>query len=150
MTAAQVPEGFPKLEKQTRPWVCKRGNEDCTRKKPCVSCRNRRNRNQGRDKQRAGVKAIEQAFDVSFGRFQGQRAHEENMRGPIRIEAKSGAQCGPAATRFLKSEAQSEAARPLGDTRPFAEVLMPYGWGSDGIFSCRLSKLREVFEALTQ
>jgi hypothetical protein len=93
---------------------------------------------------------LEQQFDIDFGRFQGQRAHEENMRGPIRIEAKSGAQCGPAATRFVKSEQQSEAARPLGDTRPFAEVLMPVGWGNDGIFSCRLSKLRDVVWALTQ
>ncbi len=146
MTA--VPDGFPKLDKATRPWVCRMGIAACTRTKPCHSCRGRRNRDRGRVKQRVGVKLIEQQFDISFGDFRGQRAHEENMRGSIRLEAKSGAQCGPAATRFKKSEEQSEAARPVGDLRPFAEILMPEGWGNDGIFSCRLSQLGRVVEAL--
>lgn len=144
----EVAPGFPKLDKVTRPWTCPQLHDECTRKAPCVSCRNRRNRRKGRDKQRVGVKLIEHAFDLSFGDFRGQRAHEELMRGPIRIEAKSGAQTKPAATRYLKSEQQSEAQRPTGDLRPFAEVLMPPGWGNDGIFSCRLSQLRAVFEAL--
>jgi hypothetical protein len=75
--------------------------------------------------------------------------HEEVMGGTIRIEVKSGAQCGPAASRYLAAERQSEAQRPIGDHRPFANVLMPKGW-SDGLVQIRLSKVNEFAAAIVE
>jgi hypothetical protein len=72
--------------------------------------------------------------------------HEENLRGPFRIEVKAGAQVKAVATKFLAAEKQSEASRPIGDNRPFVFVAMPDGM-SDGFAVVRLSQLDRVVEA---
>lgn len=64
--------------------------------------------------------------------------HEELWGGDLRVEVKAGAQIKAIATRFLLAEAQSEAARPVGDHRPFALIAMPDGT-SDGLVVMRLS-----------
>jgi len=53
--------------------------------------------------------------------------HEENWGGAFRTEVKAGAQVGPIATRFLLAKSQSDAAKALGDIRPFVMVAMPDG-----------------------
>lgn len=134
--------------KPTRPWNCRQDDPTCSKKTMCVSCRNRLNRASGRRKQRSAQKALETVTGVRVARFRGQAANEETWGFGIRVEAKSGAQVGPTATRFLAAEAQSQASKRHGDSRPFAMASMPVGWGSDGIFSCRLSDLSRVVEAL--
>lgn len=121
---------------ETRPWRCKAGDESCTRTKPCRSCLGRRSRRSGQTRQRAAAKGL----GVPPGRYRGERANEEGWRWAFRAEVKSGAQCTPAATRYLLAEAQAEAARPQGDPRPFLAVLMPKGWAeSEGLVVMRLS-----------
>lgn len=140
----EVPPGFPKLDKQTRPWACKADVASCTRTTPCPSCRGRRNRRKGSRKQNEARKAL----GIPNARFASQMGHEERWLGNVRAEVKAGMQVKALATRFLACEAQSEAARPIGDTRPFVAVFMPDGWGSDGLFVCRLSRLTDVMEGL--
>lgn len=126
-----------------RVWRCKAGNDPCTRTEPCRSCLGRRNRRKGSSKQRMALSAIA----APNPRYGSQRAHEENILGGLRAEVKAGQQVKAMTTRYLAAEAQSELARPLGDVRPFAFLAMPDGI-SDGLFVCRLSKLRDVVEAL--
>lgn len=74
--------------------------------------------------------------------------HEENWRGRVRVEVKSGhRESVPVQTRYLATEAQSEAARSIGDNRPFMAVFMPPGT-SEGYVVIRLSRLTEVALAL--
>jgi hypothetical protein len=75
--------------------------------------------------------------------------HEEFLGGSVRVEVKAGAQVKPVFTKFLASEAQSEAARPVGDHRPFVAVFMPEGT-SDGLAVVRLSALHEFAAALVE
>lgn len=112
----------------------------------CRPCIGRRSRQGGLAKQRAARKKL----GVPNARFHGQNGNEENWAGPFRVEVKSGAQTNPAATRYLKDEAQSESKRAIGDTRPFLDVLMPPGM-TDGIVQLRVSTWRQVVEpALTE
>lgn len=75
--------------------------------------------------------------------------HEELWGGGIRSEMKAGAQVKPAVTAFLRMEAQSEAQRPMGDTRPFVGVALPDG-SKDGVVMFRLSKVADVVAALVE
>lgn len=142
--------GFPRLEKQTRPWKCRKEDALCTRGKPCNSCRGARSRRSGMKKQREARKAFEVLTGVDAARFAGQLGNEEAWTGlPIRVEVKSGSQVGPVWTKYALAEAQAEAARAIGDARPFAFVAMPTGM-TDGLFVCRLSNLSAVVEGLVQ
>lgn len=111
----------------------------------CASCRGRRNRRKGRDKQAAFRRLI----GIPPTRYASQMGHEENWRGEVRVEVKAGAQVGPIATRFLAAEAQSEAARAIGDNRPFAMGAMPDGM-TDGIMLCRATAALAVARALVE
>ena len=90
----------------------------------------KRNRAKGDSKARKARKAL--------GIPGANSRHEEIWGGDIRVEVKAGAQIKPVVTAFLKCEAQSEAARPIGDHRPFMMVAMPDEW-SDGLVVMRLS-----------
>lgn len=130
------------IPKQTRPWVCGKGIETCTRKEPCASCRGKRSRRMGRRKQNQGRKLL----GVPDAKFAPTLANEENWQDPVaRWEVKSGAQVGPVATRFLQWEKQSEAARAFGDPRPVMILMMPTGWGNEGLVVARASDLAQVF-----
>lgn len=143
-----LPAGFPKLEKQTRPWKCRKGNDACTRAKPCPSCRGARNRRSGMTKQRAARKALEALTGAEAARFVGQLGNEEAWSGlPLRVEVKSGAQVGPIWTRYRAAEDQSEASRARGDSAPFVMVAMASGT-TDGLIVCRLSQFARVVEAV--
>jgi hypothetical protein len=108
----------------------------------CPSCLGRRNKTKGAAKQRK----VRRAFGIegpSLG-----ADHEEHWRGAVRIEVKAGGQISPPWTAFLRMEAQSEASRPIGDNRPFMGIAMPDGV-TDGVVLVRLSKLKDVAQAIT-
>lgn len=150
MTA--LPEGFPrsKEEQSGRVWVCKAGNDPCSRKEPCRSCLGRRNWRSGMTKQRQARKALEVVTGTQAARFSGLTGNEEGWALPVRVECKSGAQVNPIGTRFRLAEEQSAAAKAIGDARPFVMVAMCSGWGADGLVICRLSELGRVHEALLE
>lgn len=144
-----LPAGFPKLDKQTRPWSCRKDDAACTRAKPCNSCRGARSRRSGMRKQREARKALEVVTGAEAARFVGQLGNEEAWHGlPLRVEVKSGMAAQVVGTKYLLCETQSEGNHAVGDARPFAAVHMPPGWGTDGVFSCRLSQLSRVIEDL--
>ena len=86
--------------------------------------RGKRNRSKGDSKARRARKVLGIAGANS--------RHEEHWGGLLRVEIKAGSQVGPIATRFDAARRQSEAARSLGDVRPFAMIAMPDGT-RDGI-----------------
>jgi len=136
--------------KETRPWNCRKADAACTRTRPCRTCLNARSRQSGLTKQRQARKAIEAVTGQPSGRYSSQTGNEETWQQALRLEVKSGAQVGPIATRFLAAEAQAHAAKAPGDARPFVMLAMPKGWGSEGLFLCRLSELGRVVEALNE
>jgi hypothetical protein len=107
----------------------------------CPRCRGKRNRAKGDAKARKARKALNIPGANS--------RHEEAWSGSVRVEVKAGAQVGPIATRFNQARLQSEAARPIGDHRPFVMVAMPDD-SNDGIVLCRLSDIHRVAYELAQ
>jgi hypothetical protein len=63
-------------------------------------------------------------------------------------KSKQALQVGPIATRFQTAKAQSDAAKALGDIRPFIMVAMPDGT-TDGIVLMSLSEFSELAAMLT-
>lgn len=144
---SDVPDGFPKFEKQTRPWVCKKDDQACTRQKPCRSCLGARSRRKGMRKQREARKDLEQTFQAEAAKFVGQLGNEEAWHGlPVRVEVKAGAQVRPIWTRYIVCEEQAQRSRAIGDNRPFVMVAMA-DHTSDGLAVIRLSDLTRVLEA---
>jgi hypothetical protein len=113
---------------------------------PCKPCQGRRNRRKGQVKQRVARKAL----GVPDAKYASQLGHEENWRGAVRCEVKSGQQIKALVTRFLQAELQSEMSRAKGDTRPFVFCGMPDGWGADGVFACRITDLPRVIADLAE
>lgn len=138
------------IPKEATLWKCRREDEACTRIKPCNACRGARSRRSGMRKQREARKALEALTGAEAAKFVGQLGNEELWGLGVRVEAKSGAQVGPIATRFLAAERQSAASKRIGDSRAFAMVAMPQGWGSDGIVLCRLTELGRFVEGLLE
>ena len=143
-----VAEGFPKLDKATRPWACRKDDPACTRTKPCKACQGARNRRSGMRKQREARKALEAVTGAEAARFVGQLGNEEAWHGlPLRVEVKSGAIASPVWTKYAAAEAQSAQSKAIGDSRPFVFIAMGTRT-SDGLLVCRLSELNRVVEAL--
>jgi hypothetical protein len=134
----ELPAEFP-IAKRARPWNCGWSNPTCTRSAPCPRCRGRRNRQKGLRKQRTARKGL-----VPDPLWWSELANEENWRGMLRLEVKSGAQVRGIATKYLAAEAQADAARAVGDLRPFGFVAMPDEWGSEGLVVVRLSLMRAL------
>lgn len=135
-TPADLP--FSKQAQVGRSWNCRAESPGCTRKAPCRSCLGRRNRRSGLAKQRAARKAL----GVPASRVASAASNEENWRHVFRWEVKSGQLARSAATRYLEAEAQGQANKAEGDPRPFAMILMPKGWGNEGLVLMRLSTWR--------
>lgn len=81
--------------------------------------------------------------------------HEEHWGGLLRVEVKAGSQVSPIFTRFDAARSQSEAARSIGDVRPFAMVAMPDGT-SNGVvlmsledFAVIMATVREALDVAT-
>lgn len=124
-----------------RPWAD--GSRCVARQCKCRRCMGKANKRKGQSKQRKAAKAVGIVVNRTGA------GHEENYGGSLRIEAKSGAQVGPIHTRYLNARAQSEAARPIGDHRPFAFMAMPDGC-SYGLLVVRTDELPEVVQALLE
>lgn len=109
----------------------------------CPRCIGRRNKRKGQRKQAKATTAL------GVPRSTISPGHEEYLGGAVRIEVKAGAQVGPILTRYLAMEAQSEAARPFGDHRPFVAVAMPekVSWG---IVLIRTDRLEDAVAALAE
>lgn len=122
-----------------------RTGKRCVRGCKCLSCRNRNNRKRGLTKQRKAAVAL--GLDV--GKFL--PSDEEAMGGNLRMECKATKrEAGPVWTAFRLVEAQSEAARPIGDHRPFVAAFMPPGEDKDGLVVCRMSALPQVAAAIVE
>lgn len=100
------------------------------------AARGKRNRAKGDSKARKARKRL--------GIGGANTRHEELWGGALRVEIKAGAQIEPIATRFRAAEAQSNAAKSLGDIRPFVFVAMPDEWGSEGLVIMRLSEFADL------
>ena len=105
------------------------------------SARGRRNRTKGDSKARRARKKL------GLGGYL--TRHEENWGGYFRTEIKAGAQVGPIATRFFLAKAQSDAAKALGDIRPFIMVAMPDNT-TKGIVLMDLEEFAEIASILTE
>jgi hypothetical protein len=148
---AQVPDGFPRLKGETRPWKCRRDEPSCTRTSPCASCRGARNRRKGKRAQAESRRALDATFGVQAS-WAGKLANEETWdHHPVRSEGKAGKAGGANAVgrHYLAAEAQSEAARPVGDARPFIAMFSPDGMG-DALFVIRRSRFSAVLEAYVE
>lgn len=104
------------------------------------AARGRRNRTKGDSKARRARKKLGLGGHLT--------RHEENWGGAFRTEIKAGAQIGPIATRFTQARAQSDAAKALGDIRPFVMVAMPDGT-TKGIVLMDLDEFSELVSLIT-
>jgi len=104
------------------------------------AARGRRNRTKGDSKARRARKKLGLGGHLT--------RHEENWGGAFRTEIKAGAQVSPIATRFVQAKSQSDAAKALGDVRPFVMVAMPDGT-SKGIILMDLDEFSELVALLT-
>lgn len=103
------------------------------------AARGKRNRRKGDSKARRARKKLGLGGHLT--------RHEENWGGAFRVEIKAGAQIKAIATRFNAAKLQSDAAKALGDIRPFAMVAMPDG-SSEGIVLMTLSEFSELASLL--
>jgi hypothetical protein len=112
----------------------------CVRGCPCPRCVGKRNRKSGLKKQGAARKAL----GVPGGKFGA--SNEELWESLFRNECKSGRFVMPAANAYLKIEQQVDANRPdVGDDgRPCRAIIMPFGWGSEGLVMVRLSTWQDL------
>ena len=104
------------------------------------AARGRRNRTKGDAKARRARKKLGLGGHLT--------RHEEAWSGLVRTEIKAGAQVGPIATRFNSAKAQSDAAKALGDIRPFVMVAMPDGT-TEGICLMTLTEFSELTALLS-
>lgn len=124
------------------PWRSN-GVQCVARKCKCRQCAGKNSKKGGGRKQSKALTSI------GVPRSSFHPGHEEHIGGTVRAEVKSGAQVGPLWTRYRLAEAQSEAARPVGDNRPFVFVAMPEGV-SYGLVVVRTDRLAETVAALAE
>lgn len=103
--------------------------------------RGKRNRSKGDSKARRVRK--------NLGLAGANTRHEEHWGGGLRIEAKAGAKANVVNTAYRNSRAQSEAARPVGDNRPFMATFSPDGVGHD-LYVVRSDDMEAVVFALAE
>lgn len=108
----------------------------------CAACRGKRNRTKGLAKQRTARKALGVAPSHKFG-----DANEERWGDALFAnEVKSGKQIGPAVTAWVRIEAQVQSNQTAvgANRKPARAVLMPDGWGDEGLVMVRLSTWRDI------
>ena len=111
---------------------------------PCRRCLGGRSKRQGGRAQRKAAQALGVPRVGSL-----RPGHEEHYAGAVRLEVKSGAQALPVWTRYLAAEAQSNAARSVGDNRPFVACFEPKDT-TDGLIVFRRSALAETVAAIAE
>lgn len=90
----------------------------------CGPCMGKRNRRKGKRSQRT----VRKALNIRPESWQGRHANEESwFASNLRFEVKSGKQVQPVATRYVAARNQADAARAIGDMRPFCFVAVPDG-----------------------
>ncbi len=87
-----------------------------------VAARGRRNRAKGDRRERGVAKKLLATRTTR---------HEELRGGPIRYESKAGGKAKTVQTAYRNSRAQSDAARAVGDNRPFIAAFAPDGDGHE-------------------
>lgn len=108
------------------------------------SCRGRRNRRKGKRGQTVARKALM----LSNEQWSGRQANEETWTSALRVEVKAGGRvANPVQLRYDQMREQSDAAKAIGDTRPFAACVKADGH-SDVIVMIRGSDLPNVVAAL--
>lgn len=141
----------PNLKPDPEPCCCGCGRVAALRSKPwrdgsthvrtceCARCRGARNRRQGLRKQKVAQKAL----GVPQSRY-GDTNEERWGDNVFANETKSGAQVGPVANFWTRTERQVMQNRSDfgSDLRPARIVAMPAGWGDDGVVLVRLSTWR--------
>lgn len=103
------------------------------------------NKNKGRRKQNLARKKLK----IPNTKFRSQMGHEENWRGEVRVEVKSGKQIQNIWKKYLDAKIQSEENHRIGDTRPFVFVCMPDGT-TNGLVAFELDKIEEVITAFIE
>lgn len=112
----------------------------------CPSCIGRRNKRKGSVGQRTARKALGLRDEKWIGRH----ANEESWTSAVRVEVKAGGtMANPIQLRYDKMRAQSDAATPIGDVRPFVGVVKADGY-SDVIVLVKGSDLPAVVGALIE
>lgn len=114
----------------------------------CATCRGWRNRRKGAGAQRRERKALDRLSGGPVVSSQAQGSQEEWWRGVVRVEVKSGKQVESLTRRFLAAEAQSEAQKAIGDSRPFVFAAVPDSFGGDAIWAVRRSDLLALIDAI--
>lgn len=97
--------------------------------KSVASRRSARNRKKGRESQNLGLKILEAVFDAQ-PRWRGRRANEETCDHlPVRVEFKAGLRGGANQvwTAYRNARDQADAAKSVGDCRPFVAGFRPDG-----------------------
>ena len=108
----------------------------------CAKCRGKRNRSKGLRKQTEARKALGVAPSHKFG-----DANEENWKDNLfQNEVKAGAQIKAAVTAWNRIEAQVQSNQTaIGSLRkPCRAILMPDGWGKEGLVIVKLSTWAEL------
>jgi hypothetical protein len=105
----------------------------------------RLSRQKGRRKQNYVRRFFEQLFNIEPPKFAAGMGHEERWSHlPLWIEVKAGDQIRRHVEFYVACRDQY-SARP-DDGKPFAAVLMPDGWGTEGIVMMTLTHLEELCE----
>jgi hypothetical protein len=130
---------------------CGCGLYGTVRSSGCVkgcTCRRCKGRNSKRNGQRQQARAF-----TALGRPTSQLhpGHEESITGALRLEVKATkAEASVVLTAFDRMRAQSEAARPIGDNRPFVGVAMDPAGRNRGVVLIELDDLAEAVAALVE
>jgi len=130
--------------------ACGCGLYGTPRKKPlghirdcaCAQCRGKRNRVKGLKKQRDARKRLGVAPSNKFG-----DSNEENWQDVMFAnECKAGKQIQAAVNAWLRIEAQvlSNDTAVGSRHKPCRAILMPDGWGKDGLVMVRLSTWEDL------
>lgn len=108
-------------------------------------CRGARNRRKGQRKQRE----VRKALALRDEKWAGRTGNEETWNASnLRFEVKAGKQVQPVATRYVAARAQADAARAVGDFRPFVFVAAPDG--SQPLIVVRADELQAVVAAFIE
>lgn len=141
----------PDLSKEAQVSRSPGGNRKCPRtgkfKRSCVCgpCKGARNRRKGQRKQRE----VRKVLNLKPEKWSGRTGNEETWNASnLRFEVKSGKQVEPIATRYVKARNQADAARAVGDNRPFAFVAAPDG--SAPLVVVRADELEAVVAAFME
>ena len=103
------------------------------------------NKNKGRRKQNLARKKL----NIPDTKFRSQMGHEENWRGSVKVEVKSGKQIETIWKKYKDAKLQSNKNNIIGDTRPFVFVVMPDGT-TNGLVIFELDKLEETVYAFLE